>query len=822
MQEGETMGAKGSMESRIYDLMDWAGIEAVVYAEENRPRRILGPQIVEDGILVQAFFPGEEELSIRLGNGRIIPMVQEDEEGFFAVLLDGKQVPEYTYIVGSGKEAKEEKDPYAYPCQITEKDELRFQSGLWNTSYEKLGSHRMEINGCRGVYFALWAPNAVRVSVVGDFNDWDGRRFPMNRLESGIYELFIPDVEEGCFYKYEIRSRNGMVYLKADPYANQSQQMPEAASVVSDLTYQWHDSEWLKAREDRNVSVEPLAIYEVNLAAWKGEEKSYREIAPKLAAHAAELGYTDVELLPVMEYPDDETNGYGTSGFFAPTSRYGTAKDFMYLVDTLHQAGLGVILDWNPGSFARGNDGLSAFDGTCLFEHLDPKKGVHPSTGQLIFNYGRGEVVSFLKSSAMCWLSLFHADGLKVSDLASTLYLNYGRRDGEWIANMYGSNENLEAIDFFRALNREVHDLVPGVLMIAQEQTGFPEVTGDPEKSGLGFDLKWNNGCIDDYMRYIQLDPLFRGSHQDDLTFSMVYNYSENFMLALSHELADNGERSFLKQMPGGKNTLKMANLRLTLAYLLAHPGKKLLTMGQDEGEMGAYVKSLLELYKSESALFDQDNNKEGFEWISNLDWERNLLVFLRKGSKLGETLLVVANFSNVAYDNFPVGVPYPGKYKEIFNSDAVEFGGTGVVNPRVKLSRAVEQDERQDSIKTKVAPLAVSIYKFTEPIERVELSPAKKRAALRRAALADRRSAQEKTEEKKKTVRAKGVKAVREETAKKAAAVKAEAGKTAKAVKEEAEKKALAVKKAVKAEAQKRATAVKKAAKTAAEKKEL
>uniref|UniRef100_I5AVE3 1,4-alpha-glucan branching enzyme n=1 Tax=Eubacterium cellulosolvens (strain ATCC 43171 / JCM 9499 / 6) TaxID=633697 RepID=I5AVE3_EUBC6 len=785
------MGTTETMESMIYDLMDWAEIEAVVYAEESTPRKILGPQIVDGGILVQAFYPDEDTVSVRLEDGTVLPMVQEDEAGFFAVLLSGRKVPDYTYIVGSGKEAKEEKDPYAYPCQITEKEEVKFTSGIWRNAYEKMGSHLMEINGCKGAYFALWAPDAVRVSVVGDFNDWDGRRYPMNRLDSGIYELFIPGVEAGCFYKYEIKSRAGMVYLKADPYANESQQMPEAASVVASLDYKWGDEKWMKERESRSVSGTPVAVYEVDLSAWAEEEATYREIAPKLASHAAALGYTDVELLPVMEYPEDETKGFGTSGFFAPTSRYGTAKDFMYLVDTIHKAGLGVILDWNPGSFARGNDGLSSFDGTCLYEHLDPKKGVHPGTDQLIFNYGRKEVVSFLKASAACWLNLFHADGLKVSDLASTLYLNYGRRDGEWIANMYGSNENLEALDFFRGLNREIHQQNPGVMMIAEEQTGFPMVTGDPDKEGLGFDLKWNNGCIDDYMRYIQLDPLFRGSHQEELTFSMVYNYSEKFMLSLSHQLTENGARSFLKQMPGGKAALKAANLRLTYAYLLAHPGKKLLTWGQDGGEMTTYVRDLLALYKSERALHELDDAADGFEWISNLDWKRNLLVFLRKGSSLKDTLLVVANFSNLEYDNFLVGVPYPGKYKEIFNSDAEEYGGTGAVNPRVKLSRAVEQDERQDSIKIRIAPLAVSIYKFTEPIERVELTPARRRAALRKNGIVSRASGSVKPAEKKKATKAEAVKKVKEEAGKKVEAVK-------KAVKAETEKKAATVRKTV------------------------
>ncbi len=802
------MSMKESMESRIYDLMDWAEIEAVVYAEEDSPRRVLGPVALPDGVLIRAFFPGEENVSVKTASGDVVPMVLEDEAGYFAVMLDRKRIPDYTFVIlHEDGTVSEYKDPYAFPCQITEKEEIRFQEGIWDRASEKMGAHLMNINGTEGVYFAVWAPNAIRVSVVGDFNLWDGRRLQMNRLQSGIFELFVPGIKAGSFYKFEIKAKAGLVYLKADPFAFRAQQLPEAASVITNTGYDWKDDEWMKRREEFDPSRSPLAVYECNIGTWmkredgnpertaenreaedgsgkapdpeeetgavqapdrKGEngaEKAldleeetgakraedrkkgigeassvYREIAEDLVLYLKDMGYTHVEFLPVMEYPDDASMGYVTSGFFAPTSRYGTPADFKYLVDRLHQNGLGVLLDWVPGYFARGNDGLASFDGTCLYEHMDPKKGVCPSNNALIFNYGRGEVESFMKSSAMFWISEYHADGLRIPDLSGMLYLNYGRRNGEWIANMYGGNENLENIEFLRNLNNDIRANGHGAITIAEETTGYPAVTGNTEEEGLGFGLKWNNGCIDDYLKYIQLDPLFRGAHQDDLTFSMVYMYTEKFMLALSHNILENG-RPLLRMMPGKDDSLKLANLRLTYAYLMMHPGKKLICQGQDFGQksrmsasdgvdwselenadqknMRNFSRALLKFYREQPALYRLDEEPEGFEWISNLDWERNLLVFLRKTEKEEDTLLVVANFSNVVYDNFMVGVPYAGKYKEIFNSDAAEFGGGGVINPRVKLSRAVEQDERKDSIKIKVPPLGVSVFRFTETFER-------------------------------------------------------------------------------------------------------
>lgn len=787
------MSMKESMESRIYDLMDWAEIEAVVYAEEDSPRRVLGPVALPEGILIRAFFPGEENVSVKTASGDVVPMVLEDEAGYFAVMLDRKRIPDYTFVIlHEDGTVAEYKDPYAFPCQITEKEEIRFREGIWDRASEKMGAHLMNINGTEGVYFAVWAPNAIRVSVVGDFNLWDGRRLQMNRLKSGIFELFVPGIKAGSFYKFEIKAKAGLVYLKADPFAFRAQQLPEAASVITKTGYDWKDEEWMKRREEFDPSRSPLAVYECNIGTWKKREDGtperpaenqeeeigaeqaegrknetgaeqagapknvigeapavYRDIAEDLVSYLKDMGYTHVEFLPVMEYPDDDSMGYVTSGFFAPTSRYGTPADFKYLVDTLHQNGIGVLLDWVPGYFARGNDGLASFDGTCLYEHMDPKKGVCPSNNALIFNYGRGEVESFMKSSAMFWISEYHADGLRIPDLSGMLYLNYGRRDGEWIANMYGGNENLENIEFLRNLNNDIRANGHGAITIAEETTGYPAVTGNTEEEGLGFGLKWNNGCIDDYLKYIQLDPLFRGAHQDDLTFSMVYMYTEKFMLALSHNILENG-RPLLRMMPGKDDSLKLANLRLTYAYLMMHPGKKLICQGQDFGQkskmsasdgvdwselenadqknMRNFSRALLKFYREQPALYRLDEEPEGFEWISNLDWERNLLVFLRKTEKEEDTLLVVANFSNVVYDNFMVGVPYAGKYKEIFNSDAAEFGGGGVINPRVKLSRAVEQDERKDSIKIKVPPLGVSVFRFTEAFERTAPNTEEKR----------------------------------------------------------------------------------------------
>ena len=752
------------MADKLYDMMDWAEIEAVQYSEEKYPRNILGPRVTPEGILIQCFFPEEEKVSLRTLSDRKLHAMTEEDGGYFAILLPGKKIPRYTFVLGDKKEGREIYDPYAFPSQITEKEETRFQAGICYDIYEKLGAHPMTVQGVEGVNFAVWAPNALRVSVVGDFNRWDGRTCQMHCLDSGIFELFIPGLKAGDLYKYEIKAKGGLTYLKADPYANAAQMRPDTASVVADLRdYEWQDQEWMRTRGEKQGYQDPMFIYEVHLGSWKkpkeGEKEfyNYRELAPLLAEYVKDMGYTHVELMPVMEHPLDESWGYQVTGYYAPTSRYGSPQDFMYFMDYMHREGIGVILDWVPAHFPRDTFGLSAFDGTCLYEHQDPRKGFHPHWGTLIYNYGRPEVKNFLIANALFWADKYHADGIRMDAVASMLYLDYGKQDGEWVANIYGGNENLEAIEFLKHLNSIFKKKYPSALLIAEESTAWPKITGDLEDEGLGFDYKWNMGWMNDFLNYMKYDPVYRGSHHDELTFSMIYNYSERFLLSLSHDEVVHGKGTLVQKMPG-EYEQKLSNLRLAYGYLTAHPGKKLLFMGQEFGQdmewdekkeldwealdypahtqMKDYVKALLHLYRSCPALYRDDFKTEGFEWINCLEWEKNLLVFLRKTEKEEDTLLVVCNFSNVVYEDYQVGVPYPGKYKEIFNSDSAVYGGAGNVNPRVKMSRDQECDERKQSIKIKVPPLGISIFQYTKVVEKIsdnKTARRKKRPAVRK-----------------------------------------------------------------------------------------
>ena len=752
------------MADKLYDMMDWAEIEAVQYSEEKYPRNILGPRVTPEGILIQCFFPEEEKVSLRTLSDRKLHAMTEEDGGYFAILLPGKKIPRYTFVLGDKKEGREIYDPYAFPSQITEKEEARFQAGICYDIYEKLGAHPMTVQGVEGVNFAVWAPNALRVSVVGDFNRWDGRTCQMHCLDSGIFELFIPGLKAGDLYKYEIKAKGGLTYLKADPYANAAQMRPDTASVVADLRdYEWQDQEWMRTRGEKQGYQDPMFIYEVHLGSWKkpkeGEKEfyNYRELAPLLAEYVKDMGYTHVELMPVMEHPLDESWGYQVTGYYAPTSRYGSPQDFMYFMDYMHREGIGVILDWVPAHFPRDTFGLSAFDGTCLYEHQDPRKGFHPHWGTLIYNYGRNEVKNFLIANALFWADKYHADGIRMDAVASMLYLDYGKQDGEWVANIYGGNENLEAIEFLKHLNSIFKKKYPSALLIAEESTAWPKITGDLEDEGLGFDYKWNMGWMNDFLNYMKYDPVYRGSHHDELTFSMIYNYSERFLLSLSHDEVVHGKGTLVQKMPG-EYEQKLSNLRLAYGYLTAHPGKKLLFMGQEFGQdmewdekkeldwealdypahtqMKDYMKALLHLYRSCPALYRDDFKTEGFEWINCLEWEKNLLVFLRKTEKEEDTLLVVCNFSNVVYEDYQVGVPYPGKYKEIFNSDSAVYGGAGNVNPRVKMSRDQECDERKQSIKIKVPPLGISIFQYTKVVEKIsdnKTARRKKRPAVRK-----------------------------------------------------------------------------------------
>lgn len=747
-------GGGTQMEQKLYDLMDWAGIEELTYSESADPHRMLGPHVTEEGLLIQAFIPTATAITVKLtGNGKKYPMELADEAGFYAVLIPRKTVTAYTLLVTYDNGTEEEiHDPYSFGPQFTEEELKKFGAGIYYDIYEKMGAHPMTIDGIEGVYFAVWAPCAMRVSVVGDFNLWDGRRHQMRKVGEGdasVFELFIPGLKVGCLYKYEIKTAAGLPMMKADPYGNYAELRPNNASIVWDInTYQWKDKKWMDKRAVTDTKDKPLNIYEVHLGSWMRKEiakdengegiigsefYNYRELAVKLAEYVKDMGYTHIELLPVMEHPLDASWGYQVIGYYAPTARYGTPEDFMFFVNELHKAGIGVILDWVPAHFPRDSYGLAAFDGTCLYEHQDPRQGSHPHWGTLIYNYGRPQVSNYLIANALFWVEKYHADGIRMDAVASMLYLDYGRQDGEWIPNMYGGNENLEAIELIKHLNSILKKRDPGVLSIAEESTAFPMITGSLEEGGLGFDLKWNMGFMNDYLDYIKYDPYFRSHHHGELTFSMIYAYSEKFMLVFSHDEVVHGKGTLLGKMPGDR-AQKLANLRLTYGYMMTHPGKKLLFMGQDLAEEKEWnemrqvewalqeqkenagvqrlVKDLNALYRENKALYECDDQAKGFQWMNEISANECYVSFVRKGEAAEEMLLVVANFSGVPRE-ITTGVPYEGKYKEILNTDAVCYGGTGVVNDRMKRAEDLEWDDKKQSVTVKLAPLSLSILQF-------------------------------------------------------------------------------------------------------------
>ena len=763
------------MEKILYDLMDWAGIEELVYSEASDPGRILGEHVIKEGLLIQAFLPNAEKVSVKIGEEQF-PMEMADENGFFAVLLEDRKelVPYHFCITYTDGDNEEIIDPYSYQFHtaFTEEEVRKFSAGIYYDSYEKFGAHPAVEAGIEGVHFAVWAPDAMRVSVVGDFNFWDGRRHQMKkRGPSGIYEIFIPNLKPGAIYKYEIKTKAGLPMLKADPYGNYAELRPNTASVVWDMSgYKWNDDEWIKERaaaKDR-LKDSPMSIYEVHLGSWmqktvaqneNGEDingsqfYNYREIAEKLAAYVKEMGYTHVELLPVMEHPLDESWGYQVTGYYAPTSRFGTPDDFKAFMDHMHKEGIGVILDWVPAHFPRDAHGLAAFAGTCLYEHQDPRQGSHPHWGTLIYNYGRPQVSNFLISNALYWAKEFHADGIRMDAVASMLYLDYGKNAGEWVANIYGGNENLEAVEFLKHLNSIYARDTKGSVLIAEESTAWPKVSGDENDGGLGFDFKWNMGWMNDFLDYMQFDPYFRHDHYGELTFSMLYAYSEKFVLVFSHDEVVHGKGSLAGKMPGDTQEKKFANLRTAYGFMMGHPGKKLLFMGQDFGQMDEwnekaslewgllkydihsqmkdYVKALNHLYRTQPALYRMDYEPEGFEWINCTYNDENIVIFERKTEKPEETLLFVCNFAPVEHEKFRLGVPFAGKYKEILNSDAKQFGGSGMVNPRVKMSKKEEWDTRKNSIAINLAPMSTAVFSCT-PYEE-EAEPEKKKTAEKR-----------------------------------------------------------------------------------------
>jgi len=593
---------------------------------------------------------------------------------------------------------------------LTELDRYLFSEGTYYRAYEKLGAHITDSGGRRGVQFAVWAPNAKFVSVIGDFNDWNPTACAMTPSPSGVWEGFVPNIGQGAIYKYHVESRLSDYRVdKADPYGFAAELRPKTASRVWDLEkYEWQDHVWLANRAKTNTLESPMSIYEMHLGSWKRvpEEEnrwlSYRELAPVLADYAHECGFTHVEFLPVMEHPFDGSWGYQTTGYFAPTSRFGTPDDFRYLVDYLHQHGIGVILDWVPAHFPKDEAALSYFDGSHLYEHADPRQGEQPDWNTFVFNYGRKEVRTFLISNALFWLDKYHVDGLRVDAVASMLYLDYGRREGQWIPNRFGGKENIDAIDFLRAFNEHVYDSFPDTMTIAEESTAWPQVSRPNYVGGLGFGFKWNMGWMHDVLNYMSQDPVFRAYHHNEITFSVMYAFAENFVLPFSHDEVVYGKGSMLRKMPGD-DWQKFANLRLLYGFMFGHPGKKLLFMGDEFGQwsewnhdaslewdllkrpfhagLKRWVRDLNTLYRGQHFLHEMDFNPAGFEWVDCKDFQRSVIAFLRKGRNQNDQLLFACNFTPVVRKNYRVGVPRGGHWQEILNSDAPLYGGSGQGN---------------------------------------------------------------------------------------------------------------------------------------------
>ena len=628
--------------------------------------------------------------------------------------------------------------------RIGELDQYLFSMGTHYDIYKKMGAHEAVMNGKKGVYFAVWAPNAATVSVIGEFNGWREEANPMTRLEpSGIYEGFVVGAKVGMLYKFFIKTKDGRGLYKADPFANYAEQRPVTASRITDITkLRWSDAAWMEARKQRDNDSLPVSIYEVHPGSWKkhphGEDEdglyNYREFAKSLAEYVKEMGYTHVELMGIAEHPFDGSWGYQVTGYYAPTSRYGTPEDFAYMVNYLHKQKIGVILDWVPAHFPRDAHGLEEFDGGCVYEYADPKKGEHPEWGTKVFDFGKSEVKNFLIANALYWVEHFHIDGLRVDAVASILYLDYGRENGQWTPNIYGGNKNLEAIEFFKHLNSVVLGRNHGAMMIAEESTAWPKVTGKPEEDGLGFSHKWNMGWMNDFLEYMKLDPYFRKWNHNKMTFSMTYAYAEKYILVLSHDEVVHLKCSMINKMPGLYDD-KFANLRAGYAYMLGHPGKKLLFMGQEfaqlqewseareldwyllaedkHQQMQNYVKALLHLYKKTPALYDADQDPCGFEWINADDADRSIFSFVRHSKDGKSNLLFVINFTPVARPDYRVGVPKRKQYRLVLDGDAAEFGGNTTERPVVYKAVKSECDGREYSFAYDLPAYGIAIFKF-------------------------------------------------------------------------------------------------------------
>ncbi|MFR3433618.1 MAG: 1,4-alpha-glucan branching protein GlgB [Coprococcus sp.] len=766
------------MNKRLEDWVNWILYDELKNGVINAPKHLLGNHVYGDGQVITVYRPYAEKVCVVSPTGKNREEMECLAEGFYGFYSAKKKYKgtkyriETTYQDGTTVVTA---DAYAFDSQITEFDTYLFAEGKHYDVYEKFGAHPMTIDGVKGTYFAVWAPHARRVSVVGDFNMWDGALNPMQMMQtSGIYELFIPDVAPGAVYKYQILTRDGEILYKADPYGNQCQVRPDNANVVADLTgYKWKDTDWIENRKQQTRETElkkPMAIYECHLGSWKKKIEdsdfgfyTYRELAKMLCDYVKKMGYTHVELMGIAEYPFDGSWGYQVTNYYAPTSRYGSPEDFMYFVDHMHANGIGVILDWVPAHFPRDAHGLGRFDGMPLYEHPDSRRGEHPDWGTYIFDFGRNEVSNFLTANALFWVEKFHVDALRVDAVASMLYLDYGKQDGQWLPNKDGGNENYDAIELLRKINTVMEERNPGAFLIAEESTAWAGVTAPASMKGLGFLYKWNMGWMNDFLEYMKMDPYFRSFNHNRLTFSLSYTYAENYVLVISHDEVVHLKCSMLNKMPGVEKD-KFANLRTAYGFMYGHPGKKLLFMGQEFGQlrewsearsldwflldqplhkkMQKWVADLNHMYTTYDACYYNDNNQMGFEWTKVDDANTSIIAFVRRGKTVKDQLLFVCNFVPVERKDYWIGVPCLTEYEEIINSDAKIYGGSGTKNGKVK---AFEEkcDRMPYAISIDIAPLSMMVFRY----DYVDKKP----AIAKKAAVA-RTSTENKSVEKKTT----------------------------------------------------------------------
>jgi 1,4-alpha-glucan branching enzyme len=688
-----------------------AELDAIVRREHGRPHSVLGAHPTDEGAVIRAFRPAARAVTAAFDDGPDVALEEIHPGGVFEAAVTAAELPlDYRLVVDYGDGASFTiDDPYRFTPTIGDLDLHLMGEGRHEELYEKLGSHVIEHQGVRGTAFAVWAPSARAVSVVGDFNSWDGHLHPMRSMGSGgVWELFMPGVEAGARYKYELLTQDGELRLKADPYAQQVEVPPKTASVVTESQHEWGDQDWLARREESKPLGEPMSVYEVHLGSWRrnphedNRELDYLELADELSAYANDMGFTHVELLPVMAHPFSGSWGYQVTGYFAPAAQWGTPDQLREFVDRMHQNGVGVILDWVPAHFPRDDFALARFDGTALYEHDDPRRGAHPDWGTLIFNYGRHEVRNFLLSSALFWLREYHADGIRVDAVASMLYLDYSRNEGEWVPNEFGGREDLDAVSFLKEMNEVVHAREPGVVSAAEESTAWPGVSRPTYLGGLGFGFKWNMGWMHDTLGYFQQDPIYRRYHHHELTFSLMYAFSENFVLPLSHDEVVHGKGSLYNKMVGDR-WQKLANLRALYAYMWAHPGKKLLFMGgelaqeqewshersldwhlleqRDNAGIQALVRDLNNTYRNEPALWELDSDPSGFWWLEANGADENVVAFARRSADGERVLVFVANLSPVARGPFRLGLPRATRWRELLNTDSTHYGGSDVGN---------------------------------------------------------------------------------------------------------------------------------------------